>query len=558
MKYWLLLLGGPICYLLIFGCATVSSPEGGVRDTKAPVVSRSSPALKTTNFRGNEVVFHFNEFIQVKDAQNSLLISPPLSTNPKIKVSGKRLSIRWKDTLLSNSTYSLNFGDAISDITEGNVLGNFQFAFATGNILDSLKKHVQVFNAQTLQSEKNVYVGFYKPGADSMVRHSRPYYYSKTNEQGECDIYNMHEGPYRMFALKDENFNMLYDLPNESIAFCDSMVFIKASNASSNLYLFKPVSPKLFITSSKLIDAGTIQLIYSQPVSDISSITANMLPVNYFLSATQDTLNIYQNRLDEDSVSVIINHGVLDTIKLKCVNFTKDSLSAKKYHLKVALSKTSSSSISSKNNGLASKINTLVYSASAPALLYFNHPVQNCDLSKIIIIKDSLQQLPLKKPEIFSTTKYVTQLNLAELISEPFLHQGSEYLITFRPGAFTGSWGKQSDSSTYRIKVGTETELGNVILNLVPKDSLQNYLIFLSDKNEQLIAKKMWQPGKKVEFNNLSPTNYHLKILKDENKNGKWDTGDYYLHKQPEKFYPYQKEVSVKPNWDIEIEMKIE
>ncbi len=210
--------------LLFYACANVVSPTGGPRDEDPPVVVRSEPPNYSANFYGGEVRIFFDEFVELRNVRQQLMISPPLEKVPDFRVRGRSLVFDTGTDLRENTTYSIFLGDAIRDITEGNAIPNFSFVFSTGDYVDSLSVRGKVLDAFTLEPVKDVFVMMYDRIIDSIPYLERPVYLAKTGEEGQFRIGNMREGDYLMFALVDNNANYLYDLPEEKIAFIDSLV----------------------------------------------------------------------------------------------------------------------------------------------------------------------------------------------------------------------------------------------------------------------------------------------------------------------------------------------
>jgi hypothetical protein len=210
--------------MLLYGCANVVSPTGGPPDEDPPVVVRSEPPNYSSNFSGGEVRIYFDEFVDLRNVRQQLMISPPLEQVPDFRVRGRSIVFDTGVDLRENTTYSIFLGDAIIDITESNAIPNFSFVFSTGDTVDSLSVRGKVLDAFTLEPVKDAFVMMYDRIIDSIPYLERPVYVAKTGEEGQFSIRNMREGEYLMFGLVDNNANYLYDLPEEKIAFIDSLV----------------------------------------------------------------------------------------------------------------------------------------------------------------------------------------------------------------------------------------------------------------------------------------------------------------------------------------------
>ncbi len=216
------------CYLLV-SCANPVTPSGGPKDTEPPKFVKSEPPIFSRNFDAEKIKITFNEFIQLKDINNQVIISPPMTIMPEFKLKGKSLVIDIQDELKGNTTYNIFFGSAIVDLTENNPLENFQFIFSTGDVIDSLSIDGQVYNAFDLTPVKNVNIMLYTNNNDTIVFDSlpyfvRPYYMTKTDESGNFSLKNLADQPYKIFALSDMNGNMIYDQPSELIGFINDTI----------------------------------------------------------------------------------------------------------------------------------------------------------------------------------------------------------------------------------------------------------------------------------------------------------------------------------------------
>ncbi|MBC8488446.1 MAG: Ig-like domain-containing protein, partial [Bacteroidetes bacterium] len=215
--------------LFLTMCANPVSPTGGPKDTQQPVVVKSEPPLYTKNFSSKKIRIYFDEFIVLNDIKNQVIISPPMLEMPEFKTRGKSVLIELKEELNENTTYNIFFGDGIADLTENNPVINFRYVFSTGDILDSLSIEGNVNNAFSMQPEEDINVMLYIDNSDTVVFDSvpyvlKPYYMTKTNASGNYVLSNLPDHKFKIFALKDVNSNLLYDQPNEEIAFIDSLI----------------------------------------------------------------------------------------------------------------------------------------------------------------------------------------------------------------------------------------------------------------------------------------------------------------------------------------------
>ncbi|MBK5286380.1 MAG: Ig-like domain-containing protein, partial [Bacteroidia bacterium] len=204
----------PVAFMF-FSCATQQAPGGGPKDTIPPKVVHAVPEGYSTNFNSTNIAITFDEYFQVKNLNEQLVVSPPLSSMPEIKIKSKTLFIHFEDTLKESKTYTFNFGNAISDATENIALDNFQYVFSTGAEIDSEKVSGKVINSFNLEPVKGVAVMLYDSQKDSLPYLEKPSYFSKTKEDGTFTIKNIARGSYKLFALKEANNNYLFDSRDE-------------------------------------------------------------------------------------------------------------------------------------------------------------------------------------------------------------------------------------------------------------------------------------------------------------------------------------------------------
>ncbi len=219
-------------------CAQIGSPTGGPRDTLAPVLISAVPQQNATNFNQKKIVFTFDEYIDVKDIQTNLLVSPYPKINPTVDFKLKTVTVKLKDTLIPNTTYAINFGDAIRDNNEGNPYKDFTYVFSTGNTIDSLKASGKLVLAETGKIDSTFIAMLYRNVDDSVVHKRKPDYIARLNGKGEFYFTNLSEGSYKMYGLRDGDGSKTYNSKIEMFAFADSVIEIKDSTEPVTLYAF--------------------------------------------------------------------------------------------------------------------------------------------------------------------------------------------------------------------------------------------------------------------------------------------------------------------------------
>lgn len=237
--YFFLIVSSFAVYILISsGCAQIGSPTGGPKDTLAPVLVSATPAIKSTNFSGNKITLNFNEYVNLDNIQSNLLVAPYPKSNPEINYKLRTVTIKLKDTLLENTTYTINFGNAIKDVNEGNTLKDFTYVFSTGNTIDSLELKGNVIAAETGKIDSTLLVLLYHNANDSSVKKRKPDYISRLDGRGAFTFHNLPSGKFSVYALKDEDGSKTYNSPFEQFAFADSDIIISPAVNPVTLYAF--------------------------------------------------------------------------------------------------------------------------------------------------------------------------------------------------------------------------------------------------------------------------------------------------------------------------------
>lgn len=303
MKYlltaaaWLLLFY--IAISLPSGCAQIGAPTGGARDSLAPILIKATPALKTLQFKGNKIILNFDEYIDVQEIQNNLLVSPLPKTNPQVTYNLKTVTIRLKDSLLPNTTYSIQLGNAIKDVNEGNILKDFTYVFSTGNVIDSLTLSGNVLLAENGKVDSTISVLLYRNTADTAVQKTKPDFLTRVKGDGSFEFRNLPAAEFNIYALKDGDGNKFYSIKTELFAFSDSVVNTAVSNAGINLFAYsqekaadnklirvlKPALEKQLKFSSNLSGEqdllDTLKISFNNPLKLIDTSSLALLDSNY-------------------------------------------------------------------------------------------------------------------------------------------------------------------------------------------------------------------------------------------------------------------------------------
>jgi putative transposon-encoded protein len=546
-------------------CATVVPPAGGPVDTTPPVPLLFKPHNKITNYSGEKITIKFDEYVQLKDLNSQLVISPAMPDDPDIYIQGKKLVIVPPDSLTPNTTYTIFLGNAVVNYKEGLPVKHFQYVLSTGENLDSLRITGKVKNAFDLKTEDGILVMLYKNASDSTPYLQRPYYIAKTYSDGGFLLDNLSEGKYLIFALKDLNSNYIYDQPAEEIAFLDSLLIPappKTADDSLNLikpvkvdmYLFKEVEKNQGIKGKKLRSEHLVELYFKKPVTALGVGALNFdAPAewNYpVFNKNRDSLKLWLTAKMPDTVLIKISDDlqVVDTLRLVLRKPKKQIKNNRRRQPEVeTVSKPKPPvRISVKTNTGAG-----IDFFGKPALV-FNTPVKYFDRQKIKLYR---QIDTVYKPVSFSMF-FDDSIAADRLYFDVKLEEESSYKIFIPDSVFFDIFGNTNDTIEARFGTTRQRNYGSLKLKVVYNDSIPLLIQLLNDKDG--VLRQDMLTDSIVYYRWLKPGKYKIKAVKDRNGNGKWDTGNYLEGVLPERVFFMSSPVNIRANWDIEHKWIIE
>ena len=597
----------------LFGCAKMSSPTGGPKDTEPPVPLRSSPVNYSTNFKGKKFIVEFNEFIDLKNVSQELLVSPPVPNRPKVVMRGKKMVVRINNELADSTTYNFNFFNSVTDLNEGNILENFQFEFSTGDTFDSTYCGGQITDAFTGKPLKDVKILLYRQFADSTPRTQKPECIGRTNADGYFIVPNMKAEPYYVFALQDMNNNNLFDLPTESIAFCDST--IQPSFTPVTMYDTITLIERISRDRKDTVFRDSISA-YTVMVTTLDNMQLNLFTEEYHLQYLHDvyrpskrTLAVAFNDLVDStfSISPITDSAFADNWCLiesplptdSVVMWITDSALYKHDTLLMQVSYTMKDS----NDVDYLKVDTLEFISKPKKeaakkdkkerggrLSFFKkdeEPEEKKEDKKVSELKvelamgkqvDIVGPITLKtnypladfKPENITITRIEEdkETNVKFTMSRQpdswrrfdidFKRDESmQYRMLIPAGALTDIYGNINDTICQEFKTQSLDYYSSVLLNISGTPCAHS-IVQLIDGKENVLREFTIDGDTKLTIDYLAPGKYGFKLICDENQNGRWDTGNFSERRQPERVFYFNQEVETKSGWDIEYTWRIE
>jgi len=525
------------CYAcLLLSCAQVGAPVGGDVDKTPPAIVRMVPENETVNFSGNEVSITFDEYIELNDINNQLIISPQLKEKPEIELKRKTLKISFNEKLAPETTYSLNFGEGIKDFNAGNVLRNLTLAFSTGSRLDSLEIKGKVMQALSTLPSENTKVMLYDNLADSVPLTVKPTYLTQTDAEGNFRIRYLPQGEFKIFALSEEAGNFLYDNPLENIAFLPEPISLTESDTlgldSIQLMLFNEEKDLGYITKVKTDSVCYLKLGFSanqKQVMAYQSVNGEKRSLLNYLNLKRDTLTVFY--LDSSNVylrreNIRFNEREIESDTIELEVFDTENLGLSR---KLDLTLGSSNRINNKDS--------LSFST--------NYPITEIDTSKVLLMRSDT--VPVFNYSLNKSGDF--KLNL---MPKGSLNNGN-YTLNYFPGA-ANYGGLTNDTTTFRFQVLPEKELSE--LTFIIPEIFKDPLLLLKNK-KGVIVRRAYLEGAKITFNGLVPDSFELFLVNDTDRNKAWTTGDYDSKTLPEKVLKFPETIESRANWSLEYKWEL-
>lgn len=514
------------------GCANPISPTGGPKDVTPPRLDTTlSTPNRQTFFREREIILHFDEWIQLDNIFNQLVVSPPLEFRPEIKARGKELLFRFdeREVLRDSMTYTINFGNAVKDQTEGNKAGDLRFVFSTGPVIDSLFLRGKLVNAFTNEAESEVPVLLYSAGADSVVAKEKPLYFSTSNKNGEFSLENLREGKYILFALKDLNNNLQYDVTGEALAFSDGWVEITDSTFSSPLLRLSTADAPVPVTGTRSPDSISLIIGFSSPpVMDV--MVTNMPDSGTYYFPENDSLRIWVSSPDmiPDSLIIVQGDEKPDTI-----------------------------GVAKKQPGLKGLrfVAPAARMAMAPQReirTEWNQPVLLADEQLVRLIDTSGAFIPITIERDTDDLRTIT-LNAR-------LQEALTYQLEFLPGSVT-HWNSVLLQDTLRsdIRIGKRADFGRLTLDIQNLEPGTSYVMEVLFKETQPVYRGSiggTADVHSIDLDGYTPGNYSIRVIVDLNGNGRWDPANYWEGTQPEPVFTIPLG-ELRANWELKLDVPI-
>ncbi len=580
---------------MLASCAKMGQPDGGWFDETPPKVIGANPEDGAVNVKSKKVSIYFDEFIKLDNASEKVVVSPPQLETPEIKASGKKIQVSLLDTLKENTTYTIDFSDAISDNNEGNPMGNYTYSFSTGEVIDTMEVSGYVLESENLEPIKGILVGLYDDLADSAFRKKPMLRVSRTDSRGRFVIKGVAPGSYRIYALQDMDANYMFSQKGEKLAFSHDII-VPSSKPDTRqdtlwtdtlhiksitrvpythflpddvvLRAFAELQTDRYFLKAERKDATNFSLFYSYGDSILPQIrglnfnekdafliesTEKKDTITYWLRDTalvnQDTLRMELTYRMTDSLGVLVSQ--VDTLDV----LAKESYEKRQKRLKKEFEDWEKKQKKLKKKGEAYD------SVMSPKPLAVKVGVSSqLDPDKNISFTFDT---PLEKVDTAGIHLYAKHDTLWYRAPFEFSNQGNriyqlrgewrpdvEYSLEVDSAAFQDIYGLVSDPVKQGFKVNSLDTYGTLLVNIVSdKDSLPLLVQLLNAQDA--VVKEVKAVNGVAEFYYLKPDKYYMRMIVDRNGNGKWDTGDYDKDQQAEEVYYYPGFIECKEKWDM-------
>lgn len=511
-------------------CANMQTPTGGPKDSIPPKILNESPVNFTRNFAEKEIVLSFDEYIKLNNQHSEFSISPDLDKQPEYRIKKRDLIISLPDSLEENTTYTINFGKGLVDFNEGNPIINYNYVFSTGPELDSLSISGSVKNAYTKtfdpKQDLDVRVLLIPTRQDSIFGKRKANIFTSVDSSGNFTFKNLREDIYRIYALKEENNDRIYNQPSELIGFLQDSLVLNGDTTDIQIEYSKG-KPKDFrilerkvqkdsralVTFNQPLDTPSIDLLYPENIGD-------RVFIEY--SAQKDSATLLFDKMEYDSLKFVISdrNTILDTVIIRRGK-------NEKYDRELIPTLNISNKVD--------RVNHITITT--------NFPIANIDKEKIILLEDSTSRRNFQlQKDTFSNNVYHLRYNW---------RAKRNYELTIEENAIVSIFDDKNKESKSTFTLDETDNFGDILFTINGLDSNVNYIIELTDDTkEKIINRRIIRNTNQMRYTKFPGGKYVLRIIKDINGNGRWDGADVYGKIQAENIWYLDKPFTIRANWE--------
>lgn len=592
---------------MLAACASMGTPDGGPFDEDPPVFVGGIPAPNATGVTDGKVVLEFDENIKLENAFEKVVISPPQFEQPQIKYSGKRITVQLYDSLIPNTTYSIDFNDAVVDNNEGNPLENFAYVFSTGTSVDTLAVSGTVLNAEDLEPIKGIMVGLHSLMSDTAFTKLPFERVARTDSRGRFSIKGLAPGKYRLYALADANGNYLYDQKSETLAFMETEVSPSAIRAMRNdtiwrdsitvdtvraveytrnlpddivLRAFKEPFYTQYLMKYPRDEHSNFTMYFAAPNSELPKVKGlNFDDTDAYVleaNATMDTLRYWFKDTTvyyKDTLELAVTYNVLDSLQQPVPR--TDTLYISSKRSREAVIKAEAEKFAKEEKRFLKRASKL------PDYDENNPPAYVPPTKELIVLSTAKSQMDFNREVEFSfieplSSYDASMIHLSSVVDStftpiPFVFEqsgknirtynlyaewrpGETYMLTIDSAAFKGLYGGVSKMFEQKMTYRTLDDYAVLYLT-IPHTGNDAVVELVSGEK---VVNKVRTENNKCAFYFINPGKYSLRLFMDKNGNNKWDTGSYKDKLQPEEVYYYPHMLDLRAlfeyeqdDWDI-------
>ena len=583
--------------IAMYACASMGTPDGGPEDYDPPKFVRSTPEPNAINYNKKKVTIEFDEFIKLEKASEKVIISPPQAEAPEVRASGKKVIVQFQDSIKQDITYTIDFGDAIVDNNANNPLGQFAFAFSTGNTVDTMAVSGTVLNAENLEPIKGIQVGLHKNLNDSAFVKLPFDRISRTDSRGRFTIRGVAPGKYRIYALMDGNQNYFFDSKTEQVAWSDSLIVpsmepavrqdtvwnpldtakidtIKTINYTrflpDNIMLraFKEENDFQYLQKSERPKTNQFSIYFSAKNKELPAVKGLDFDEQKLIveaNSRKDSLLYWITDTvlcERDTLTLQLDYWATDTLKqlvpktdtLRFVNKIPRERRLAMLEEEMKKKEKERKKRARKGDTLSVETKFLSINVDAPSSLdlnrnitvSFDEPITSIDTAAIHMthkVDTVWQDIPF----LFVTDTVAPRRY--EILAD--WKPGDEYRLNIDSLAFQGVYGLHTDKVEKSLKVKTLEDYGTLYLNITGAGP--NAIVQLLNSSDAVIRQQPVTDKGTCDFYFLQPsTKYYIRLFNDSNNNGKWDTGSYEQKLQAEEVYYFPKVWEMKANFEFE------
>ncbi len=608
-KYIITLLRSAVVLLFLSGflsrCASVLSPTGGPRDTLPPVIVVLEPDNYTTNFDSQKVYIEFDEFVQIKDQQKEFFTSPEMKNKPTIVTRGRGIVVTIKDTLLENTTYSLNFGSSIRDNNEGNPLNAMRYIFSTGDRIDSMMVSGYTADSYKADSVSKSFIYFFPVDSienvaeyDSTLFKYKPSAIARAENNGVFIAQNLKPIKYRVYAIEDTNNNQMYEPGTDQVGFISDDINPRELPGFGIWYdsvrRYPSADPQLYFRmfTDVAFKRQTLQgnerplqhkamLYFGAANPKIESIVFDSIPSEDViiepLTLGRDTLAIWfkspSEQLPDTIRSVVsyykhdsINNLVLTNDTIKFPWRLIESREAEKLRKEKETEKAAAEAIGEEwidpDNPFSYKMSLKgEINPEKNLMMEFDYPLASIDTARMILT--SINADSLVTDRTFSIERDTASLRRYYIRSQWDAAPTERYTLTIPRGVITDVAGMSNDSLVGSYTIADPEKYATLLINLAASSNVDTkYIIQLLNGSNKLIEEKRNLTAGEVKFNYVPAGDIRLRLIEDRNGNGIWDSGNVVERRQAERSEIYSSEgedtFATKANWEVELNMNMD